>query len=126
MHPVCCSKGVAEAIFSSASLSLWSLLSQKWFHVDLAAASHHPSSICQLPHCLGYLQWDGIYWMTVRSVDYCSGASDEISISIFLVLGFHGACMTDKASENMTALGCVASFCAGNNLAAACRASAFV
>ena len=28
------------------------------------------------------LQWDGIHWMTVRSVDFCSVASDETSMSI--------------------------------------------
>ena len=39
MHPVCCNKDLAEAIFSSVSLSLWSLASkdQKVFVLFLSA-----------------------------------------------------------------------------------------
>ena len=44
MHPACGNKYVDEAIFSSASVSLWSLLPPTRFHADLAAAS---TTLCQ-------------------------------------------------------------------------------
>ena len=55
------------------------------------------------------LQWDGVHWMSVNSVDCCSVDSHETSISISLFLGFCSTCKTDKATEMTTALGCTAS-----------------
>ena len=86
MHPVCSNKDVVEAIFSSGSLSQWSLLLQTWFHVGIASL---PTILCFLIPWDTSMGWD--YWMTVCSVDCCS------------------VCKNDKATEKTT-FGCVASF----------------
>ena len=118
MHPVCCSKDVVEAIFS-ASLSLWPLFLQKWFHAGFAATFHHPSPIFQLPYSLGYC-----IGMESTATDCCSVNSDGTSKFISLFLGFCSACKAGKASEKMTALGCVTSFFSRSDLAIACSAFA--
>ena len=54
-HPECCRVDVAEVIFSSASLSLWSLPLQLQLPV-VVSTSHYPLPVCQLP-------WSPRYWM---------------------------------------------------------------
>ena len=84
----------AESIFSSASFTMVFVYSEGILYRSCGSFLPSDASLSAsvFPEVL---QWDGIYWMTVHSVDCCSVASDETSVSISLFFGFCSACKTD-------------------------------